>query len=153
MMQRRSFLGAMLAGLVAPAIVRTDSLMRPAPLRGMVLWGDGIHDDTVALNDFVRGRPVLRPDGSRLLQQPGGRLYVPAGTYAISSSLVVTNETEMVGSELKASPDMDVPMIYVPEGVRGARITDCNIVGNGKCVGTQWRLSDAAHMRKLAGEA
>ena len=48
-MQRRSFLGALIAAAAAPAIVRADSLMPLYVPRPPKLWGDGIHDDTAAL--------------------------------------------------------------------------------------------------------
>lgn len=34
---------------------------------GLVLWGDGIHDDTEALRAANRGEAVYRPDGARVV--------------------------------------------------------------------------------------
>lgn len=132
MMQRRSFLGAVLAGLVAPAIARTDSLMKLAPLRGMVLWGDGVHDDTKSIQALVGGLPVFRPDGTRVLQLDAGVVRIPLGRYAMSSALIAVSGMTMEHSELIATPEHKGPMIYVPAGVQGASIYGCSIIGNGK---------------------
>ena len=95
-MDRRGFLGTMLALGAAPAIVRAESLMRivyrPEMLLGSVetgligfrhtLYGDGIHDDTLALQAFVNGAAVIDhrtglPTASRLFN----------GTYLISGTI------------------------------------------------------------------
>lgn len=73
-LHRRSLLTAALAALAAPAIVRADSLMRLPPRRLPVLWGDGLHDDTAALQLLI--------DNAR-----GQYVEFPPGTYAISSPL------------------------------------------------------------------
>lgn|SRR3990167_8894628 len=64
-MTRRGFLGAMLAACAAPAIIRADNIMRVfvPPERGIILWGDGLRDDTGALEAFFEGRKVVSPVG------------------------------------------------------------------------------------------
>lgn len=64
-MNRRGLLGAALAAAVAPAFVRAGVIMRPAPRQilrpdGYVLWGDGAHDDTVALQALFDGSKDVR---------------------------------------------------------------------------------------------
>lgn len=83
-MQRRGFLLASLAAFAAPAIVHADSLMRLAVPR-LVLWGDGVHDDTQALQNLLAGLDVRRPDGASLLRSYADNrtIYLPAGTYKI----------------------------------------------------------------------
>lgn len=66
---RRSFLkglAGILAAASAPAILPNGIIM---PIRQLwtpdklILWGDGEHDDAVALQAFVDGYEVFRPDG------------------------------------------------------------------------------------------
>lgn len=52
---------ALLAGLM-PAPAAPHGNCRPAPL---VLWGDGRHDDTQALNAWLRGDTVVWADSGR----------------------------------------------------------------------------------------
>lgn len=82
-MERRKLLGAMLAAFAAPAIVRAESLMALPPQR-LVLWGDGVHDDTKALQALLDGKRVLRPDGSAM---PGP--VIGAGSYVLSDTIYV----------------------------------------------------------------
>lgn len=51
-MNRRSFLGAILAAAAAPAIVRADSLMRILPRETTVLAGEGVqfYESSLDLN-------------------------------------------------------------------------------------------------------
>ena len=73
MMQRRGFLASILAAGFAPAAVGSAVLM---PVRQVLrLWGDGIHDDTEALQ-------------ARLSQ--GGTFVLPRGTYRITNTLELT---------------------------------------------------------------
>lgn len=57
-MNRRGFLGSILALGAAPAIVRADSLMRIVPRETTVLWGKGIasmvREDQAAFNGITR---------------------------------------------------------------------------------------------------
>jgi hypothetical protein len=75
---------ALLAGL-APAFAAPRSDCRPTPL---VLWGDGRHDDTAALNAWLRGDTVIwaasgRPVGATIVGHTfklSAAIYVPSGT-------------------------------------------------------------------------
>lgn len=65
-MNRRGFMGSILALGLAPAIVRASSLM-PVIARipdSLILYGDGIHDDTKAMQAFLDGQRVLNADGT-----------------------------------------------------------------------------------------
>lgn len=89
MSTRRGFLGALLAAAAAPAIVRADSLMKiVAPRPGLILWGDGIHDDWAAMQAFIRGEPVqVRHPGIR--RSESGRVLVAGASILMSQTLVV----------------------------------------------------------------
>jgi hypothetical protein len=79
---------------LAAAIIASLSLFAAVPAAAtsgcapLVLWGDGRHDDTAALNAWLRGRPVLwaqsgeavpaEIDGNSFLLS--GPIYVKSGT-------------------------------------------------------------------------
>jgi hypothetical protein len=86
MTTRRGFLGAMLAAAVAPAFVHGGILMpvrQAIAMPSYVLWGDGLHDDTAALQAAIRGESVVMADGSVY----SGILV--RGVYRISQTLVI----------------------------------------------------------------
>jgi len=62
MTTRRGFLGAILAAGAAPLIVKAGVLM---PIRDtrVLLWADGLHDDTAALQHWINGGDVRFADG------------------------------------------------------------------------------------------
>ena len=97
-LSRRGFLGAMLAVAAAPAIVKASSLMpiyvpKPAIL---TLWGDGVHDDTLALQALIDGKDVVRHDGATFMRHPDGSIYLASGTFAISSAIVFSGNNNRV---------------------------------------------------------
>ena len=110
MTTRRGFLGAMLAAAMAPAIVKASSLMPiyvPKIIlpTGLVLWGDGVHDDSIALQALIDGKDVVRHDGATFTRRADGAIYLASGTYALSSALKLTGD--------------------------GHTITGCNFIGLG----------------------
>lgn len=85
---RRGFLLGALAVLATPAIVRASSLdpiQDIYKVRTHTLWGDGIHDDGAAIDAYMRGLPIKRPNGDRI-EAIGRNPYLPKGAYRISSS-------------------------------------------------------------------
>jgi polygalacturonase len=91
-MDRRGFLGSMLAACAAPAIVRADSLMRVIPISTIVIpaktimgmvnvrdfgaIGDGVTDDTKSIQAAMQ-----------YANRYGGRVYFPAGAFTFSGEL------------------------------------------------------------------
>jgi hypothetical protein len=79
-----AFLAAMLLG-ISPVWADESSKCAMTPA---VLWGDGAHDDTVALNAWFRGGQVDwaqtgQPVGSQILGhifRLKGAVYIPSGT-------------------------------------------------------------------------
>jgi hypothetical protein len=90
-MNRRGFLAAILAAASAPAIVQADSLMRifVPPQEIVILWGDGAHDDTAALQRWMNGGRVFTPEG--MLRSSS---QLTSQSFLISSTVIVSNMTE-----------------------------------------------------------
>ncbi|MDA8254394.1 MAG: hypothetical protein M0Z99_01935 [Betaproteobacteria bacterium] len=88
---RRSFIKSMLVAAAAPAIVRAESIMRITAPRGLIetsngvlLWGDGVHDDTAGLQAILDGKSVLGAyDGLPVL---GNLRY---GVFKVTSPLII----------------------------------------------------------------
>jgi hypothetical protein len=74
-MNRRGFLGAILAGCAAPAIVRADALMRVVPLG----------TDVLTLDTIRRGAAIL-----------DGAMWVPADDWALALHDVYAGGTGVV---------------------------------------------------------
>jgi hypothetical protein len=104
-MKRRELFGALAALAVAP----TAPLARPIPR----LYGDGIHDDTAALQ--------------RLLDEPVDYVFLPEGNYRITSSLVFKRGTMLRNSVIHN--DHQGSAIVVGDGVQGCVIVRNTITG------------------------
>jgi hypothetical protein len=65
-MNRRNFLAAAGAALAGLALGGREALatIRPVPARPLALYGDGLHDDTEAINAWAAGKPVQYADGT-----------------------------------------------------------------------------------------
>lgn len=113
MTTRRGFLGAILAAAAAPAIVRTESLMKiwvpPAPK--ILTWADFADGERDATS-FIQG-----------LINAGGRVIIPAGSYAISASLQLKSGISLLGqgAKLTARRPLDY-LLYAASDVQ-----DCTI--------------------------
>jgi hypothetical protein len=91
-MKRRSFLAGLLA---APAIVRASSLM-PLYVPPLVLYGDGIHDDTQALSAALTGKRVSWADG-----RPVVGALVSGGAFLLSDTVQVGSSATLSNAHLK----------------------------------------------------
>lgn len=121
-MNRRGFLGLMLAAAAAPAFVKADSLMKiVAPRQDLILaadytlWGDGIHDDSAAFQALIDGKPVSYL-GQELKRGPDGSIYLPTGTFAVGAAPILRHGTKLYGGEMMALHDG--PMLEVPDGTK-----------------------------------
>src|SRR5690606_29440562 len=112
---RRAFLGGALtiAAAAAAALPKLPSLVS-CP----IIHGDGIHDDTDALNAFFRGDPV-EIEGEVVYLGPGDTACLNGSKHLISDTLYVTNGRRVKISycDLKATQDFrgDV-MLMVTRG-------------------------------------
>jgi hypothetical protein len=110
-MDRRGFLSSILALGMAPAIVRAESIMRIVVPQRVILWGDGIHDDTAALQAFFDGGLVVTPEGIAVGNHLRGGLYVVTST-------IITNKAEdrmLTNSHLIGRLDDFSPMFRLDE--------------------------------------
>lgn len=103
-MDRRGFLRGLFA---APAIVAASSLM-PVSAKLLLdlppkLWGDGIHDDTAALQALLDG---VRPGGSVNLN----------GIYRVTRTLKMKPGTSLVGGNSTILANHGDYALHVPEG-------------------------------------
>lgn len=119
-LKRRGFLFAALAVCAAPAIVRADSLMRVVPPRRLVLWGDGIHDDTAALQDIL--------DGIGAVDRFGRAAAIAGGSYLLGNELII-RRSDTVIEDARFKPAAGFPQdgcLFVVRGpVDRIVIKDC----------------------------
>lgn len=96
-MKRRVFLSGLIA---APAVIAYAKLM---PVRAfaepLVLYGDGIADDTAALNAFLRGDPV------RAIHAVIKGRTLTGGFFNVSNGLHVSRDAKIVGSSIRYFDD------------------------------------------------
>ena len=98
MTTRRGFLGSILALSAAPAIVRADALMRVMPIDRLILWGDGIQDDTIALQALINGARVLRFDKAGFTRFSDGGIHLRNGHFLINQPLELTGSGNVIDS-------------------------------------------------------
>lgn len=95
-MERRSFF-AVLAGMAAlVGLPLAAQATEPAPL---TLWGDGVHDDTAALQAWFERQPVQWPDG-----RPVGHA-ITGGTFKTSGVIRFAAWPQADGQALQAISD------------------------------------------------
>lgn len=92
---RRGFLGSILALAAAPSIVRADSLMPLFVERQLTLWGDGVHDDTDALQSLFDGRSVKSMNPAVLAAVLDGRVFLSRGIYVVRRTLHIRQPIDM----------------------------------------------------------
>lgn len=106
-MLRRSFVAGLAALIAAPAVVKAADLMQLP--RRPVLWGDGLHDDTAALQWVLDNAP-------------DGRVRIPPGTYKTTAGLVVRKNVLMLNGLnskiMRVGPRTDPGITFaeVPQG-------------------------------------
>ncbi|MGH7037466.1 MAG: hypothetical protein ACREE4_23705 [Stellaceae bacterium] len=118
-----AFALVLFAGL-APAIAAPHSACRQTPL---VLWGDGQHDDTAALNAWLSGDTVIwaesgKPVGATIAGHTfrlSAAIYVPSGTGRTLTRFRLVwpwTHEEVSGGTIAAGTNPDAPP--VESGVR-----------------------------------
>jgi len=97
MLSRRKFLKGLGAATVAVPLSQIAVVERLP-----VLYGDNIHDDTVALQALLDGKPVkLKSDGSvwkQVFKRGHPYVYLPEGLYRITNTLTVKRGLSLIGN-------------------------------------------------------
>lgn len=137
MTTRRGFIGAMLAGAMAPAIVKASSLMPiyvPKVILPsyMTLHGNGIHDDTAAMAALLTGGTVLDATGKQILSRQG-TIYIPPGNFLLSNTVMVPASIRAIftNSTFKAAASFpkDAALLYFGEK-SDAAVIGCSFVAH-----------------------
>lgn len=58
----------------------------------LVLYGDGVHDDTDAFLAYLRGEVVIFNPTNEFIRREGEKVLIPYGTYLIKSTLNLDTE-------------------------------------------------------------
>lgn len=97
-MNRRHFLKISLGLAAATAVgpIVREQVKRGYMQSPFVLYGDGYHDDTEALQALINGKPVLF--NGRILKAESNTVYLPAGTFNISENFILNEKTALVGA-------------------------------------------------------
>ena len=124
-LSRRSFLGGILA---AATLVRpTSVLARPVPM----LWGDGLHDDTEALNALLSGGE-FEVSREGLALRRAGMILLDKGHFLVSDTIgVETERVTIMGSAFQASPTFreGADILHLRPGSSGFALVGLHIDG------------------------
>ena len=98
-MKRRGFIGSLAAIGFAP-LIPTRVLVALLPAIP-ILYGDGLHDDTAALNVWGAGRRVKRPSGAEVGP------WVEGGRFLVSDTINITRQDSVgiVGNRFDPTPE------------------------------------------------
>lgn len=114
---RRGFLFGAAAVALAPAIVRASNLMPISVLKPPRLWGDGIHDDTEALEWFIEKEALT------------GHVRIPKAVYLIKRTVDVRAKDADVDIERSTFLLDNVPQHWLHiRDANHTRICGCNFL-------------------------
>lgn len=122
---RRGFFGALASATIAIAATTRlgNTLLAPIAKRWTILHGDGINDDTDAINAFMRSDPVAKLDGTPIV----GNL-LPRGSYLLSAPIVMQSQKVIAHSFFEYDREVD-SYLFFPSHVEGAQIIDNTFSG------------------------
>lgn len=114
--------------------------------------GDGVTDDTAAIEAAIAAAAALTPEG--------GRVYAPPGIYRFTNDIVVTSRVTIYGDGLgqaSAASQSNAPTIFFKDGTgftygfdlqAYARLEQCQVLGN--CVVEQFTATASQTVFDLA---
>jgi hypothetical protein len=146
-LSRRGFLGALLAAAAAPAIVKASSLMpiyvpkiiTPAY---MTLWGDGVHDDTLAMQALLSGGLVMSA-GGMLLGGDASGVRIPSGHFKVTEGLrLKRSNVTLTDSTIQYTQPVD-SLMSIDQGMDGCLISGVHFDAPSSNVGLQFLVSNA----------
>jgi hypothetical protein len=91
MASRRKLLFGAAALALAPAIARAENIMRIKPPT-LILYGDGVHDDTHAMNSLVSGERVWSGIHQHWVTPKGNYIRLPDGHHKITDSIRISRD-------------------------------------------------------------
>jgi len=119
--KRRGFLASLGLLLAAPAVVRAESLMKLVTPR-LILWGDGVHDDTAALQALMDGKSVVSSHNAIRVDK---FVSVQGGLYRLTAPIHIRGGDDdhyhFGGATLIAGRGHPGPILKIERG-------DCRIV-------------------------
>ena len=125
---RRSFLGGALA------LVAATQLPGKAFASAPTLYGDGIHDDTAALNALLAGKPFRLAGNGVYAVNREGYIFLSGGMFRISNTIHVMRPNTTItdccfeGDMMPANADA----LRVHRGADGCVLSDCHIENAGR---------------------
>jgi hypothetical protein len=107
-MNRRGFLGGILAAGMAPMVVSAGVLMpvRPAAI---ILYGDGIHNDTLALQSLFDGDKYVFDQRTGMYMERSSTIRLHGGTYVVSSPIIIRGDKNVSFRRCGFMPDKSLP--------------------------------------------
>ena len=131
---------------MAPAIVRASSLMpiyvpkiiTPAY---MTLWGDGVHDDTLAMQALLSGGVVMSADGAMLGRDPSG-LRIPRGHFKVTEGLRLARSNVMLTDSTIEYTQPVESQLSIDRGVDGCVISGVHFDAPSSKYGFHFLASD-----------
>lgn len=128
---RRSFLGGILAVGAASTVVTPAALLaRSVPM----LWGDGIHDDTAALNALLSGGE-FEVSREGLALRKAGMILLQKGNFLVSDTIGIETEgVTIIHSAFLASPTFreGADMLYMRPNSSGFCLAGLYLDGAGR---------------------
>ena len=118
-MNRRKFFAGLAALVTAPL-----ALARPHRHR---LYGDGVHDDTQAMQALFDGQRVVMPDGWIQQASRGCPIVLGCGSYRLTQALDVRDGNYVIGGHLVQS-NPETPVLQLSDGVE-ATFAHCYFEG------------------------
>ena len=141
-MNRRGFFRLVAGAALAPVVAKVGQAFPLPP----ILWGDGVHDDTAALQALIDGEIVefadrTIADGCGWIEDV---LHLPKAIYRTSEALQLRNPSDQIydfgGSRLIASPDFSSSEMVVIPAHGSATLSNVVLVGGGD--GIRFNFSD-----------
>lgn len=116
MIDRRGFLKAILAAGVAPYISTTAGVLMPVRQRTIWLWGDGVHDDTEALQALFDGRFVRNVGSAIATSRWTGmehEIFLSGGRFLMTSTMQVRGRATIMNNYFTGRLDR-APLFQLP---------------------------------------
>ncbi len=109
-MTRKEFMKTFGIAVVAVSVIGIGNTKPEETI--IYIYGDGVHDDTVALQALVDGKKVMTVDGSVFKASGKGGFTLPKGKYLFSSVITVPDGIKLNGQGYDTTT-----LEFIPKGV------------------------------------